>query len=58
MTVKELRATTGLSQSKFAAYFSMPVRTLQCWEREQQHPPEYVLLMMHRIWQLEHPEKT
>lgn len=58
MNIKELRKATGLSQSKFAAYFGIPVRTLQEWEQERQHPPSYVIAMMERIWQLEHPEKS
>lgn len=53
MTVKELRTLTGLSQSKFAAYFGIPVRTLQEWEQEKRTPPEYVVSMMERIWKLE-----
>lgn len=56
MTVKELRAKTGLSQSKFAAYFGVPVRTLQEWEQEKRTPPEYVVSMMERIWKLENKE--
>lgn len=54
MTVKELRAKTGLSQSKFAAQFGIPVRTLQDWERGRFNPPPYVVAMMERILDLEH----
>ena len=54
MTVKELRAKTGLSQSKFAAQFGIPVRTLQDWERGRFNPPPYVVTMMERILELEH----
>lgn len=49
MTVKELRALTGLSQSKFAAYFEMLVSTLQRWENFSRTPPPYVPKMMERI---------
>lgn len=49
MTVKELRAKTGLSQSQFAAHFGLPVRTLQNWEQGHQVPPDYVVAMMERI---------
>lgn len=49
MTVKELRAKTGLSQSKFAARFGVPVRTLQNWEQGHQIPPDYVVAMMQEI---------
>ena len=54
MTVKELRAKTGLSQSKFAARFELPVRTLQDWEQGRFNPPPYVVAMMERILDLEH----
>lgn len=55
MTIKEMRAQSGLSQSKFAAMFNIPVRTLQAWEQEQSTPPEYVVRMMERIIQMEKP---
>ena len=55
MTIKEMRAQSGLSQSKFAAMFNIPVRTLQAWEQEQSTPPEYVIRMMERIIQMEKP---
>ena len=51
--IKQLRKNTGLSQSKFAARFGVPVRTLQQWEQGQSAPPEYVLRMMAYILQLE-----
>ena len=53
MDVKLLRKSTGLSQSKFAAYFGIPVRTLQDWEQQKRTPPEYIISMMERIWKLE-----
>ena len=53
MTVKELRTLTGMTQSKFAAYFDIPVRTLQDWEQGRYNPPPYVVSMMERIWKLE-----
>ncbi len=34
MNIKELRSQTGLSQSKFAAMFDIPVSTLKDWEQE------------------------
>ena len=51
--IRELRKNTGLSQSKFAARFGVPVRTLQQWEQGQSAPPEYVVRMMAYILQLE-----
>ena len=51
--IKLLRQKTGLSQSKFAARFEIPVRTLQQWEQGQSAPPEYVVRMMSYILLLE-----
>jgi putative transcriptional regulator len=51
--IRELRKSTGLSQSKFAARFGIPVRTLQQWEQGQSAPPEYVVRMMKYILLLE-----
>jgi len=53
MTVKEIRERTGLSQSKFATYFEVPVKTIQKWEREGSIPAEYIPKMMNRILDLE-----
>ena len=49
MKIKELRAQTGLSQSKFAAMFDISVRTLQAWEQDQSAPPQYVITMIQRL---------
>ena len=53
MNIKELRQRTGLSQSQFADYFEIPVRTIQKWERNGSTPPEYTPKMMERILDLE-----
>lgn len=58
MNVKEMRAMTGLSQSKFAAIFDIPVGTFQAWEQGRQDPPAYVVKMMERILQMEKPAKS
>lgn len=46
MTIKELRQQTGLSQSAFARYFEIPVRTVQDWEQGKRTPPEYLVKLM------------
>lgn len=46
MNIKELRAKTGLSQSKFAALVPMSVRTLQDWEQGNRKPPDYVISLI------------
>lgn len=53
MTVKELRASTGLSQSQFAKKFEIPVYTLQNWERGKATPPPYIPKMIEKILTLE-----
>ena len=54
MSVRELRDKMGLSQSKFGAYFGIPVANIQRWEQGLAKPPEYVVTMMSRIVELEH----
>lgn len=46
MKIKELRTKTGLSQSKFAAFIPMSVRTLQDWEQGKRTPPDYVVSLI------------
>lgn len=53
MQIKELREQVGLSQSKFAALFKIPVHTLQQWEQGLRKPPEYIIYMIEKILLLE-----
>lgn len=46
MTIKELRQQTRLSQSAFAKYFEIPLRTVQDWEQGKRKPPEYLVKLM------------
>lgn len=57
MKVSKIRAMTGLSQSKFAELFDVPVRTLQDWEQERRLPPPYVPGMMLKILKYEYFNK-
>jgi putative transcriptional regulator len=50
MKIKELREKTGLSQSKFAEYFGISVRSIQEWEQERKNPPPYLVALLERIW--------
>lgn len=43
MTIKELRALTGLSQQKFGDYLNIPKRTIENWEMGKRLPPPYVI---------------
>lgn len=49
MGIKEMRIYTGLSQSKFAKMFDIPVSTLKDWEQGRRTPPDYVVTMMKTI---------
>ena len=50
MTIKEIRASTGLSQSKFCAALTIPLRSLQKWETGDRSCPEYVVeLIAYRV---------
>lgn len=46
MTIKKLRAATGMSQKAFGEYFGIPHRTIQNWEGGQNKCPEYLLELM------------
>ena len=58
MDIAELRKQTGMSQSKFAAYFEIPVRTVQDWEQGKRKPAPYIPKMMKRILDLELSDKN
>ena len=49
MEIRNLRLQTGLSQSKFARLFDIPVSTLKDWEQERRNPPAYVVNMIRMI---------
>lgn len=46
MTVKEIRALTGLTQRKFAEKYHIPFITVQSWEQGVRHAPPYVLELL------------
>ena len=49
MTVKDLRLRTKLSQTSFADYFGIPVRSLQEWEQDRRTPPPYLVPLLYRL---------
>ena len=51
--IKELREETQMSQQQFARYFGLPLRTLQGWEQGRRKPPDYLVELLKRIWELE-----
>ena len=49
-TIKDIRQSTGLSQSQFSAALNIPKRTLQDWEQGVRKCPEYVAeLIAYRV---------
>lgn len=49
-TIREIRHSTGLSQSKFCNALNIPVRSLQKWEIGESHCPGYVVeLIEYRV---------
>ena len=48
MTIKEIRALTGLSQARFADKYGIPKRTIEAWESGDRTPPAYVLTLLKR----------
>lgn len=49
MTIKELRAQTGLSQSRFAERYGIPVKTIQAWEAGRFQPADYIVDMLEKL---------
>ncbi len=53
MTIKQIRATTGLSQAKFGKKYDIPLNTIKNWECDPDKPnhrdcPIYVLKLLER----------
>lgn len=48
-TIKELRKSAHMSQSKFAAYLNIPVVNIQHWEQNVSSPPAYLVSLISRV---------
>lgn len=46
LTIKDIRAHTGLSQAAFATRFCIPRRTVEDWERGARSCPDYLRLLL------------
>ena len=42
-SIRELRTSTGMTQTEFGEYLNIPMRTIQNWEGGQRNCPEYVI---------------
>ena len=43
MTIKELRALSGMTQKEFCEYLNIPKRTLEDWEADARKCKPYIL---------------
>ena len=48
MTIKEIRALTGLSQASFSEKYEIPKRTLEKWEQGEHEAPLYLVKLLER----------
>lgn len=46
MTIKEIRALTGLSQVKFCEKYHIPLNTFTRWEQGKREPPDYLVELL------------
>lgn len=51
--VKELRASTGLTQLKFGMLYNISPTNIANWEQGTTKPPEYVLCMLKRLIEID-----
>ena len=50
LSIRDIRAETGLSQVKFGEAFAIPRRTIENWESETTDAPPYIrLLLSHAV---------
>lgn len=52
-TIHDILLRYGLSQSNFARYFGIPLRTVQCWYHGERSCPPYVLLMASELLEMD-----
>lgn len=46
MSIKELRARSGMTQKSFAEYFGVSIKAVQSWEQGARECPDYLLSLM------------
>lgn len=49
MSIREIRASTGLSQAAFSKRFCIPRRSIEDWEAGRRSCPDYVRLLLARV---------
>lgn len=53
LSIKDLRIATGLSQTKFADAYHIPVKNIQNWEQGARKPPSYIIYLLKRCIELD-----
>ena len=53
LSIKDLRNATGLSQTKFADAYHIPVKNIQNWEQGARKPPTYLIYLLKRCIELD-----
>lgn len=46
MTIKQLRALSGMTQKQFSKYFGIPLRTLEDWETGKSECKAYIISLI------------
>lgn len=46
MNIKEIRQNFGYTQKQFSEITGIPKRTIEDWETEKRHPPEWLPKMI------------
>lgn len=46
MKIKEMRQNFGFTQKQFSEITGIPKRTIEDWETEKRHPPEWLPKMI------------
>lgn len=49
LTIRDIRAATGLTQAAFSDRYCIPRRTIENWERGVRSCPPYVRLLLARV---------
>lgn len=55
--IKEMIKSTGLSQDKFAAAYSIPKNTVHNWCQGVNEPKEWALLLLERAVREDYPQE-
>ncbi len=56
--IRKLRESTGMNRRQFCEYFQIPYQTVTDWERDQRHPPEYLLRLLEYYIRMENMIKS